>query len=99
MRSKQVILFGPNHRHDSGTVDLDELNPHVTSSAKNLRFQIEFEFKFDQQINYVVKSCFLHLRHLMAKVKSFLSLKNFEIVIHAFITSQCDYCNEMKMKA
>ncbi len=50
--------------------------------------------KFDKQINSVVKSCFYHLRHL-AKVKPFLSLKNFEIVIHAFITSRLDYCNSL----
>ncbi len=39
-----------------------------------------------------VNSCFYHLRRL-AKVKTFLSLKNFEIVIHSFITSRLDYCN------
>ncbi len=50
--------------------------------------------KFDKQINYVVKSCFYHLRHL-AKVKPVLSLKNFKIVIHSFITSRLDYCNSL----
>ncbi len=50
--------------------------------------------KFDKQINSVVKSCFYHLRSL-TKVKPFLSLKNFEIVIHSFITSRLDYCNSL----
>ncbi len=50
--------------------------------------------KCDKQINYVVKSCFYHLRRL-AKVKPVLSLKNFEIVIHAFVTSRLDYCNSL----
>jgi len=94
----EVILFGPSDRYDSGTLDLDELNPHVTSSAKNLGFLFDSGLKFDhQQINSVIKSYFFHLRHL-AKVKSFLSPKNFEIVIHAFITI-VDYCNSLYLGA
>jgi len=74
------------------------LNPHVTSSAKNLGFLFDSGLKFDhQQINSIIKSCFFHLRHL-AKVKSFLSPKNFEIVIHAFITI-VDYCNSLYLGA
>ncbi len=59
----------------------------------NLGVLFDSGLKFDKQINSV-KSCFYHLRHL-AKVKPFLSLKNFEIVIHAFITSHLDYCNSL----
>ncbi len=60
------------------------------SCAKNLGVLFDSGLKFDKQINSVVKSCFYHLRRL-AKVKPVLSLKNFEIVIHAFITSRLDY--------
>ncbi len=42
----------------------------------------------------MVKSCFFQLR-LLAKVKPILSSKNFEKVIHAFITSRLDYCNSL----
>lgn len=41
-----------------------------------------------------LKSCFFQL-WLLAKVKSILSGKNFEKVIHAFITSRLDYCNSL----
>lgn len=50
--------------------------------------------KFDRQIHSVVKSSFFQLR-LLSKVKSFLSFKNFEKVIYAFITSKFDYCNSL----
>ncbi len=50
--------------------------------------------KFDRQINSVVKSSFFQLR-LLSKAKSFLSYKNLEKVIHAFITSKLDYCNSL----
>lgn len=42
----------------------------------------------------VVKSCFYQLR-LLAKVKPFLSVKNLETALHAFVTSRLDYCNSL----
>ncbi len=40
--------------------------------------------KFARQINSVVKACYFQLR-LVSKAKPFLSFKDFEKVIHAFI--------------
>ncbi len=81
----EVILFGPSDSYDFGDLDLGDLSPHVPPCAKNLGVLFDSGLKFDKQINSVVKSCFYHLRRL-AKVKPVLSLKNFEIVIHAFVT-------------
>ncbi len=50
--------------------------------------------KFDKQINLVVKSSFYHLR-LLAKAKPWLSLNDFEKVIHAFISTRLDYRNSL----
>lgn len=50
--------------------------------------------KFDIQISSVVKSTFLHLRAL-AKVRAFLSFKNFERDIYALITSRLEYCTSL----
>ncbi len=50
--------------------------------------------KFDKQINSVVKSAFFQFR-MIAKIKSFLSFKDLETVIHAFISSRLDYCNSL----
>ena len=49
---------------------------------------------FDKQMYSVVKGSFFHLRTI-AKLKSFLSFKDLEIVIHALISSQIDYCNSL----
>ncbi len=40
----------------------------------------------------VIKSSFFQLRQL-SKLKSFLSFKDFEIIIHICISSRLDYCN------
>ncbi len=61
---------------------------------KNLGVVFDEHLKFDRQINSVVKSSFFQLR-LLSKAKSFLSFKNLEKVIHAFITSKLDYCNSL----
>ena len=42
----------------------------------------------------VVKTSFYHLR-VLAKVKHYLLFKDFEKIIHAFITSRLDYCNAL----
>ncbi len=55
--------------------------------VKHLGVLFDKAFKFDMQINAVVKSSFFHLR-LLAKVKIFLSFKDLEKVIHAFIFFQ-----------
>ncbi len=52
--------------------------------------------KFDKQISTVFKTIFFHLR-VLVKVKPFLSFKDFERVIHAFISSRLDYCNSLYM--
>ncbi len=51
---------------------------------------------FNYQINSVVKSCFFKLRTI-AKIESFLSVADLEIVIHAFISSCLDYCNALNL--
>ena len=44
---------------------------------------------FDKQMYSVVKGSFFHLRTI-AKLKSFLSFKDLEIVIHALMSSRID---------
>lgn len=44
--------------------------------------------------NSVVKSAFFQFK-MIAKIKSFLSFKDLENVIHAFISSRLDYCNSL----
>ncbi len=90
----EVVLFDTSYFYDLGDLDLGDLSSYVSPCVKNLGVLFDSGLKFDKQINSVVKSCFYHFRRL-AKVKSFLSLKNFEIVIHPFITSRLDYCSSL----
>ncbi len=51
--------------------------------------------KFDKRINSVVKSAFLFQLRMIAKIKYFLSFKDLETVIRAFISTRLDYCNSL----
>ncbi len=78
-----------------GGVCTDHLRslPRANSFDLGKRFKLG-QKKFDRQINSVVKSSFFQLR-LLSKAKPFLSFKNLEKVIHAFITSKLDYSNSL----
>ncbi len=75
-------------------LDVDSLAPYVTQCARNLGVLFDHNLKFDKQISAVVKSCFFHLCQL-SKVKPFLSQSNFQMVVHAFVTTRLDYCNSL----
>uniref|UniRef100_A0A669CTZ7 Reverse transcriptase domain-containing protein n=1 Tax=Oreochromis niloticus TaxID=8128 RepID=A0A669CTZ7_ORENI len=93
-RKTEAIVFGPNRSSDIPDVDLAALTPHLKSSITNLGLKIDSALTFDGHVNGVVKSSFYHLRRL-SKVKPFLSRRDLETVIHAFITSRLDHCNSL----
>ena len=55
---------------------------------------MDSDFKLDKQINSVVKTSFYHPR-LLSKIKSVVSVNDFECLIHAFISTRLDYCNAL----
>ena len=48
----------------------------------------------DKQVTSICKSAFYHLPNI-AKIRKFISFKNCETLIHAFVTSKLDYCNSL----
>ncbi len=85
-------MFTPGGACGPPDLDLGVLKPFVKPSVKNLGVLMDSDFKLDKQINLVIKCSFFQLRQL-SKLKSFLSFKDFERVIHIFISSHLDYCN------
>lgn len=90
----EVIIFGPSGNPNTSNFNLHSFEPFVKSHAKNLGVILDSNFTFEKQISSVVQRSFFKLR-LLSKVRSFLSFKNFERAIHAFIISQLDYCNSL----
>ena len=90
----EVMIFGPPKSKHTLVSNLDNLEPFVKSHARNLGVILDSELCLDKQICAAVKNCFYQLR-VIAKIKPFLSPKDLEKIIHAFITSRLDYCNSL----
>ncbi len=67
-------------------MDLGELK----SLVKILGVFLDCDFKLDIQINSVIKSIFFQL---LTKVKFVLPPKEFQIILHIFVSTHLDYCN------
>ena len=64
----------------------------ASKSAKNIGVWLDSALSMDVQINNICKTAFYHLRNI-AKIRKFLTHRQCEILIHAFISSKLDYCN------
>ncbi len=90
----EIVVFGHPGNLSACVDALGHLGLYVRPFTRNLGVIFDSTFKFEKQISSVVKASFFQLR-LLAKVKPFLPRKEFESVIHAFITSRLDYCNSL----
>ena len=63
-------------------------------SARNIGVWFNNLVSMDKQVTSICKSAFYHL-HNIAKIRKFISFKNCETLIHAFVTSKLDYCNSL----
>ena len=66
----------------------------AAESAKNIGVWFDNTLSMNRQVNSLCKTAFYHLRNL-ATIRKFLSHKNCEILIHAFVTCRIDYCNSL----
>lgn len=65
-----------------------------SSTVKNLGVILDSSLTFETHINSITKPAFFHLHHI-AKLRPFISFKDAETVIHAFVLSRLDYCNAL----
>lgn len=89
----EIIVFG--NKQSTGNLFVSEdFAPSINGYVRNLGVIFDKELCFDRQVNAVVKSSFYQLRKL-SKLKSILSRKDLESVVHAFISTRLDYCNAL----
>ncbi len=90
----EIVVFGRPGDLSACVDALGHLELYVRPFNRNLGVIFDSAFKFEKQISSVVKASLFQLR-LLAKVKPYLPQKEFESVIHAFITFRLDYCNSL----
>lgn len=91
----EVIIFGSRESRDrafDGQGGLFGTTP--SSTVRNLGVTFDQDLTFNSHIQNVGRSAFFHLRNI-AKIRGFLSFKDAEKIIHAFVTSRLDYCNSV----
>lgn len=86
----EIVVFDPKSPNNI----FGPLAPHICCSARILRVVLDSKFKMDKQINSVIKTSFFQLQTLR-KVKASLPDRDFQRVIHMFISSHLDYCNSL----
>ena len=70
----------------------DQITP--VTSVRNLGVIFDSNLKMDMQITKAYQNAYYHL-HNIRRIRKFLSQEATCTVIHAFITSQIDYCNSL----
>ena len=63
-------------------------------SARNVSVIFYNTMTMVPHINSTCKSAFYHLRNI-ARIRTFISLKTTETLVHAFVNSKLDYCNSL----
>ena len=93
-KTKILVIAPPSVKKDiliSG-IFLNGTCIRFVDSAKDLGVIIDTELAFDNQINKIVKSCFMMIRKL-SSIKQFLSMMQLKSLVCTKIFSQLDYCN------
>ena len=73
-------------------VGSDEIAP--VTSVRNLGVIFDSNLKMDMHISKACQTAYYHL-HNIRRIRKFLSQEATCTIIHAFITSQIDYCNSL----
>ena len=90
----ELLVLTARHRPppplDSILIGADIIK--ASKSAKNIGVWLDSVLSMDLQINNICKTAFFHLRYI-AKIRKFLSYRQCEVLIHAFVSSKLDHCN------
>ena len=95
-KTKILVIMPPSLRTTiriQGTF-IDKKCIRFVHSAKNLGVILDDQLSFKDQINQVVKSCFLTIRRL-CRIKAFLTFEQLRIAVSSLIFSKIDYCNSL----
>ncbi len=97
LNCSEIALFGtPSNVNKCSNFKLSVNNTQISPSAqvRNLGVIFDAQLTFNSHFKNITKVAFFHLRNI-ARIRPFLSRPDAERLIHAFITSQLDYCNSL----
>ena len=95
-KTKILVVAPPSVKAEiiiSGVI-LENSCIRFVESAKNLGVIIDSVLNFEEQIDKVVKSCFMTIREL-SKVKIYLTQQQLQVLVYSKIFTNLDYCNSL----
>ena len=95
----ELMLIGKPHivsqiKKSVQSIKLGSANITFSNSVKNLGVTFDESLSFKKHISEISKTSLYKLRNLRL-IRDHFSKQNFEILIHAFITTRLDYCNSL----
>ena len=66
----------------------------ASQSASSLGVIFDERMSFHAHVSSICRSSFYHLRNL-SRIRKYFTKESAEVVVHAFVTSQLDYCNAL----
>ena len=94
----EIIIFGSQSFLSSNIINGTFLESghciRASDSVKYLGVHFDSLLNFNKHINSVSSSCYLFIRKL-SSIRKFLSQKDCESLVHAFISSRLDSCNSL----
>ena len=77
-----------------GDITVETSTSVQNSDFRNLGAYIDSDMSMTTHINYLVRTCFYHLRRIK-HIRRFISTKTAVLIINSFVISRVDYCNSL----
>ncbi len=90
----EVIALGNKDEVLKVDAYLDSKGQTTKNQLKNLGLILETDLSFSSHVKAVTKSAYFHFKNI-ARIRCFVSSQDLEKLVHAFITSSLDYCNDL----
>ncbi len=90
----ECVVFGPSSASKEIISRLFSMKISVSDHVKNLGVIMDSSLVLDKLVSSVLRAAFYQLI-IISKLKSILSFRDLETIIHAFVSSRIDYCNSV----
>ena len=92
----ELLVIGPNRKVDPPIKGIHVAGDYIeaSSSARNIGVIFDCPVNLEKHVMNTFKMAFYHLRNI-ARIRNCLSQDHAETLVHAFISSKLDYCNDL----
>ena len=90
----ETLIITPDNYIPQIKQHIGALHSSVVPKIWNIGVVFDSAMSMELHSKLVTKNCFFHLRNI-SKIRTLVSRAELEMIIHAFISSRLDYCNNL----